>query len=73
MSELEALRRKIDKLDDELIKILNQRFSTVGKIMKFKREKGLPKEDKKREKEILNKAGKLKPIFEAIFKYSKRN
>jgi len=54
--EIEALRQKLDLIEDELILLLNERAGYVLEIGKIKREKGLPIRDLKREEFILNRA-----------------
>jgi chorismate mutase len=53
--EIEALRQKLDLIEDKLISLLNERAEHVLEIGKIKREKGLPIEDLKREEIILNR------------------
>jgi len=70
------MRRRIDKIDDELVRILNQRASIVLDVNRIKYESGLPYKDAEREKYILQRvaqrnAGPLKnftleKIFEEI-------
>lgn len=58
MEELKNLRKKIDKLDFELIKILAKRIKIAEKIGYFKAKNNLPLQDLKREKLILEKRKK---------------
>ena len=51
--ELEELRAKIDRVDDELIAALNRRFELTGRVRELKRAKGLPAKDEAREREII--------------------
>lgn len=69
------MRKKIDKIDSEIIQKLAERFSLVSKIARFKIKNNLPIIDGKREKEILRtkrdlaKAMKLDELMiEKIFK-----
>ena len=53
--EIEALRQKLDLIEDKLILLLNERAKYVFEIGKIKHEKGLPIEDPKRQETILNR------------------
>ncbi|MDR2555394.1 MAG: chorismate mutase [Fibromonadaceae bacterium] len=53
--EIEALRQKLDLIEDKLILLLNERAKYVLEIGKIKHEKGLPIEDLKRQEIILNR------------------
>ena len=46
------LRKNIDKIDEELLKKLVERFSIVDKISRIKKMEGRNIEDKDREKEL---------------------
>jgi len=80
--EIEALRQKLDLIEDKLISLLNERAKYVLEIGKIKHEKGLPIKDLKREKMILNRVVKknsgpvsdefIKNIFKKIIKESIR-
>ncbi len=67
---LDEIRKKIDELDDQIISLLEQRFSIVKDINKLK--KNIT--DSKREKEILNKiqSKNIQKIYKEIFKISKQ-
>jgi chorismate mutase len=80
--ELENLRKKIDKIDSEILQKLAERFSLVSKIVKSKTKNNLPIIDRKREKKILKTKRKLakemkldelmiEKIFKAIIKESR--
>jgi len=80
--EIEALRQKLDLIEDKLISLLNERAKYVLEIGKIKHEKGLPIEDLKRENLILNRVVEKNPgpvsnefvkdIFEKIIRESIR-
>lgn len=53
VKEIVNLRKKINKLDSKLIKILEKRFAVCKKIGKYKSKRGILILDKKREKEII--------------------
>ena len=53
MKDLNSLRNKIDKIDNEIIDLLNDRFDVVKEIGEYKKENNIPVEDKIREEIIL--------------------
>jgi len=53
--EIEELRKRIDKVDLELLKLLKERTKLVSEILEVKKKLGLPFKDVKREKEILER------------------
>lgn len=56
---LNKLRKKIDLLDENLLKTLAERRKTVEEIFVIKKEFNLPARNKSREKEMLGKRKKL--------------
>ena len=74
------LLRKIDRLDLELIKVIDKRQKIANEIVKIKIKNEIPIEDLKREKEIINQLSKksklsnefIEDIFQVIFKKSKK-
>jgi 4-amino-4-deoxychorismate mutase len=42
MSELEPFRRRIDSIDDEVVRLLGERFEICREVAAFKRERGIP-------------------------------
>jgi len=70
---MERLRNQIDKIDDNLVDLLEKRKSIVKKIWQIKKQQKLPLIDLKREREIINKAKKRaktlnKKELEKLFK-----
>lgn len=53
--EIEELRKRIDQVDLELLKLLKERAKLASEILEVKKKLGLPFKDAKREKEILEK------------------
>lgn len=51
--ELENLRKKIDKIDFEILQKLAERFLVISKIVRYKAKSNLPIFVRKREKEML--------------------
>ena len=80
VEELSEWREKIDKLDNQLCKILEDRFELVKEVGNYKKDNGASIEDKEREMLVINsKIGKTKlsddftrEVFELIMKESKR-
>ncbi len=72
---LKEIRKQLDKLDNELIKILAKRTSLIPEVAKYKKENNIPRYQPEREKEIINKKIKLakkykinSELIEKIFK-----
>ncbi len=55
MNQIKELREKIDTADQKLLEALAERWRSVDKLGKIKKQLLLPLEDKEREKEILEK------------------
>ena len=55
---MKQLRRQIDGIDKEVIKLLGRRMKLVLKLGKLKKKEGAPVQDKKRETEMLKKLEK---------------
>jgi len=52
--DLQELREKIDKVDEELIGLFTKRINIAGDIALYKKQHGLPVFDPKREEEKLS-------------------
>src|SRR5215210_4563404 len=73
---IEELRNRVDEVDRELIRILNERARIVQEIVAIKADAGKPLFDPKREEEILRKVAEenqgpiydtsMREIFEII-------
>ena len=69
-------RKKIDELDEKLVKLLNERSRVAAEVAKLKRQAGMPLYQPEREQEILERIRKmnggpltndaLKRLFERI-------
>lgn len=59
MSKLEDIRAQIDRVDEQLAELFTERINLVKDVSKLKREQGLPIEDPKREKDIIEKHSAL--------------
>ncbi len=55
-ARIEELRERVDEVDRELIRVLNERARIVQEIVAIKAEAGKPLFDPKREEEILRRA-----------------
>jgi len=55
MTELELLRKEIDEIDSEIIKLYEKRMSVVKSVIKYKVENNIPVLDKSREGSMLEK------------------
>jgi chorismate mutase len=53
LTEIEELRRRIDVIDDQLIRLLNVRVACALEIGRLKHEAALPVYDPEREKKVL--------------------
>lgn len=78
--QLEQLRRKLDSINEELLRLLNERASVAREIGEIKEKQGVPKFDPVRERVMLEeltrrnpgpfKDAAVKHIFKEIFKAS---
>ena len=59
LMEISDWRKKIDELDRDLVKLLNERARCAVEIGKIKRQNGLPIQEPNREQEV------MKRVFEA--------
>lgn len=61
MSELEKYRLKINELDDQIIKLFEERMQVARAVGEYKKERNLPILNAEREKEVIkNNVSKLK-------------
>lgn len=73
MDKLDKLREEIDQIDDELIRLLEERMAIVDEVVRFKREHDKDIYDKDREHEIIEKLKKkinnkkIEPIIIEMF------
>jgi len=52
--DLHELRLKIDKIDEDLVRLFQQRMDISKEVAKYKKKHSIPIHDPKRELEILN-------------------
>ena len=69
---LAGLRRKIDEIDAEIVKLLQARMEVCRAIGEIKASMGLPVTDPRREKVVLERAGMFRDVFEEIIKLCKK-
>jgi chorismate mutase len=80
--KLTSLRESVDTIDQNILLLLSERQALVGEIGKVKKRRGKKIEDKRRERQILNKQLSLaqslgldttfaKELFSAIFHLAK--
>ncbi len=79
---VEELRRRIDQIDDQLMKLLNSRSACAVEIGRIKRRIGLPVYQPEREKRILDRvahdnpgpldSGAVQRVFERVIDESRR-
>ena len=78
--DLQELRVEIDKIDEELIRLFEQRMDISLKVAEYKRQHNLPVHDPVREQEILDKLSKkvgknreaaIKKLYTKLFELSR--
>lgn len=55
MNNIPTYRKKIDQIDQKILKLLSQRVKIVEQVGLYKKERGIKIKDPRREKEILAK------------------
>lgn len=80
--DIDDIRREIDRLDDELLRIFNARATLALRIGEIKKERGLPVYDPGREKRIFDRMQTANPgpledaaivrLFERVIDESRR-
>ena len=81
-SSLETLREEINRIDENIVGLLSRRMEVAKKIAALKKEKGIPVEDRGRERTLFLKLEKearrnnldekfVSEIFGAIISHSK--
>jgi monofunctional chorismate mutase len=58
MKDIDRIRKKIDKINLELLKLIAKRFEITDEIVYIKKQKGIKILDKKREKEQIKELKK---------------
>ena len=80
--DLEALRRDIDAVDQQILKLLHARVRLVMQVGEYKRERGIPVYDPARERQLLERlsraaeppldADTVRRVFERLVDESRR-
>jgi chorismate mutase len=80
--DLEELRRSIDSVDQQILKLLHDRVRLVMQVGEYKRERGIPVYDPARERALLDRLCKaaeppldaetIRRIFERLVDESRR-
>lgn len=74
MQDIKELRKEIDYIDCELVKLFEKRMEVVQEVAKYKEKNNLPVLNSNREKEVLDKNlsylkdERLQPYLEEFFK-----
>ncbi|MFW6065173.1 MAG: chorismate mutase [Candidatus Natronoplasma sp.] len=71
MERIHEHRNRIDQIDEEILKLLEERVAVAKEIGKIKREKGISITDTYREKVVLDRADRHRDVFEKIIKTCK--
>ncbi len=78
--DITQLRNEIDKLDEQLVSLFNERMDIAAEIAQYKKANAVPVYDGKREREKLNaiaamlpedKRGYIEELYTLIFKLSR--
>ena len=71
MKDLKKYRDEIDKIDKEIVTLFEKRMDVIKDITSFKKENGLPIEDKDRENKMIEKNKNLikKPEYKEYYEY----
>jgi chorismate mutase len=52
LEDIQTLRKRVDEIDDQIIKVLSERVKICKSIGETKKKQGLPVRDKSRENEV---------------------
>lgn len=78
--ELQELRQEIDRIDDQLVRLFNDRMAVAAKVAEYKRQRDLPVLNTRREREILKEvaeksapevANYTRALYSLIFELSR--
>jgi chorismate mutase len=81
LSELEAVRRKIEEIDREILALIDKRVNLAERVLESKRINGTSINDQKQNEVVINRAlnaatelnldvGSIKAIFEILIRMS---
>lgn len=71
MERIHELRERIDKIDKNILELLEERLSLVKEIGEIKKELDIPITDSDREQIVLERSGEFRDVFKKIIKKSK--
>ena len=79
---LPSLRKRIDRLDRQLLRLLNRRAALVVRVGRIKRQRHMPVVDRRREAAVLRQVGwanhgpfsaaSIRKIFAEVLRHSRR-
>lgn len=55
MEDIQTLRKRVDEIDEQILKALSERVKVCRQIGECKKQQGLPVRDQSREKEVYGK------------------
>ncbi len=80
--KIKDFRKEIDKIDEEIVKLLLRRMDLAKRVGELKKKDNLAVKDRLREKEIINRLAQvaggqitkdqLSRIFSPVFKFTKK-
>ena len=78
-NKINSLRKKLDRIDNKIIKLLEKRFKIAQRVGETKKQNGFEISDKEREKQIVEEKIKksqldkkfIRDFYKLIFKQSK--
>ena len=65
-SWIEEARKRIDSIDREIARLLDERMELCRLIGRYKKRLGIPLRDPLREKQVLDSVGMYREVFKAI-------
>lgn len=82
MSDLELIRKEIDKIDEELVKLFERRMEIISEVAEYKEKHNEPIAHEEREREVLNNCKRilkdkkhekeLEELFDCLMSISRR-
>ncbi|MFP4051563.1 MAG: chorismate mutase [Thermoplasmata archaeon] len=71
MERIHELRERIDEIDEEILKLLDERAAVAKEIGEIKKEKDILITDTEREKVVLERSERYREVFEKIIEICK--
>jgi len=72
LERIHELRERIDKIDEKILKLLDERVEVAKKIGEIKRERNISITDTEREEVVLEQAKGYEAVFEEIINTCKK-